>query len=293
MNKLVPFTLFLFLFLVSCEGKKETLPAYITVKTIDFEYDNVSTLGNGGTAITDVWVYSNDDLLGVFELPATIAVASEGTHKITLAGGIKLNGISATRERFPFYERWNSTVDLIPYDTAYLAPVVKYYEETGISFYEDFENVVTKIDTSISSDVALVRTQVINQPHYLDRYVGLATLTESNKGFKAYNTDFFIPPITSSLPIYLELDYKCNQEFVVGAIIITPGEPVQEYPIISLRSTEKDGELEWKHIYIDLTDYYVGQTNATGFGFSFTAYYNSGNTEGLIYLDNAKVVNSK
>lgn len=293
MNKLLQFAPLLFLFFASCEGKKEILPAYITVKTVDFKYDNVSTLGNGGTAITDVWVYSNDDLLGVFELPATIAVAAAGTHKITLAGGIKLNGISATRERFPFYERWDNTVDLKPFDTAYLDPIVRYYDETGISFYENFENVITQIDTTSSSDVPLVRTQINNLPHYLDRYVGLATLTDANKGFKAYNTTFFIPPVTSSLPIYLELDYKCNQEFVVGAIISQPGEPVQEYPVISLRSTEENGELEWKHIYIDLTDYYIGQTNAIGFGFSFTAYYNSGNTEGLIYLDNAKIVNSK
>ena len=293
MNKLLQFTLLLIPFLISCEGKNESIPAYIHVNTVDFKYENVSTLGNGGTAITDVWVYSNDDLLGVFELPATIAVAAAGTHKITLAGGIKLNGISATRERYPFYERWNSTVDLKPLDTAYLAPVVQYYKETGISFYENFENVVTTIDTTSSSDVALVRTQVINQPKYLDRYVGLATLDANHKGFKAYNTDFFIPPVTSSLPIYLELDYKCNQEFVVSAIIIQPGQPAQEFPIISLRSTEKDGKIEWRHIYVDLTDYYLGQTNATGFGFSFTAYYNSGNTEGLIYLDNPKVVNSK
>lgn len=293
MNKLLPFTLLLLFAFSSCEGRREVPPSYITIETVDFKYDNVSTLGNGGTAITDVWVFSNDDLLGVYELPATVAVANEGTHKITLAGGIKLNGISATRERYPFYERWNSTVDLIPFDTAYLAPVVQYYEETGISFYEDFENVVTKIDTTTSSDVALIRTPIINQQHYLDRYVGLATLTADNSSFKAYNTDFFIPPVSSSLPIYLELDYKCNQEFIVGAIIAQPGEPIQEYPVISLRSTVKDGELEWKHIYIDLTDYYLGQTNAIGFGFSFTALYNSGNPEGLIYLDNAKVVNSK
>jgi hypothetical protein len=293
MKKLLRFSLLLIPFIFSCEGKRETLPSYITINDVNFQYDNVSVVGNGGTAITDVWVYDNADLLGVFELPATIAVATEGVHEITVAGGIKLNGISATREAYAFYQRWNSTVDLKPLDTAILEPTVSYYLQTGISFIEEFEDVVLKLDTAPSSDVALVRTLIANQPPYLDRYVGKVTLTAADPGFKAFNKELFMVPTSSQLPIYLEMDYKCNQEFVISSVVQEPGQGVSEIPVISLRSTVVDGEMVWKHIYIDLTDAFIGQATATGFGFGITAYYSSGNSEGLIYIDNTKVVNTK
>ncbi len=294
MNKFLRLTLLIFPFLFSCEGKKETLPAYITVPSIDFKYDNLATVGNGGTAITDVWIYDNANLLGVFELPATVAVATSGTHDISVGAGIKLNGISATREAYPFYQRWMSNIDLVPLDTATITPIVSYYPDAGISFKEEFENAVIKVDTISISDVALVRTPTEpNDPIYVEKFVGLATINDANKGFKALTKDLFMVPTSSTLPIYLELDYKCNQEFTIAALIQNPGQGTSENPLITLRSTVKDGEMQWKHIYIDLTDNFSGQVNATGFGVSFTAYYNSGNTEGYIYLDNTKVVNTK
>jgi hypothetical protein len=293
MIRLLRFVLLLFPLFISCEGKKETLPAYVTIESIDFNYDNVSVLGNGGTAITDAWVFDNDNLLGVFELPTTVAIASEGDHKITVAAGIKLNGISSTREAFPFYQKWNNHITLSPLDTIKTNPIVNYFPQTGISFKEEFENAVSKIDTAPSSDVALVRTLISNQPSYLSKYVGLATMTAANPGFKAYTTQLFLVPTSSALPVYLELDYKCNQNLIISTLIQEPGSGTVENRIITLISTEENGQLQWNHIYIDLTDSFAGKVNATGFGIGFTAYYNSGNPEGLIYIDNAKVVNTK
>jgi hypothetical protein len=294
MNKFLRFTIILVPFMFACEGKKETSPSYIHVNKIDFKYDNISDLGNGGTAITDVWIFDNSELLGVFELPATVAVAASGNHEIKVGAGIKLNGIASTREAYSFYQRWSSDIDLIPFDTVSLSPIVSYYPETGISFKEDFENVVVKIDTIPISDVPLIRTLTEStEPEFLGRYVGSATITADKPGFKALTQTLFLVPTSSSLPIYLELDYKCNQEFVVSALVQDPGNGTSETRLITLRSTVTNGEMIWKHIYIDLTDSFIGQVNATGFGFSFTALYNSGNSEGLIYLDNPKVVNTK
>lgn len=279
-------------FLVSCNGKNEKAPAYIHIDKIDFKYQNISTVGNGGTDITDAWVYDNDDILGVFELPATIAVNIEGPHEISVRPGIKLNGISATRESFAFYETWRKDVEIVPFDTITLEPTTRYFTSTQLSFNENFEDVVIKFDSSVFSDVALKRTKITDQPFYLENNVGLATLTADNPLFKVFTKDLFLVPTVSTLPIYLEMDYKCNTEFAVSAILQLPGEAAQEVRLITLRSTMVNGEMEWRHIYLDLTDYFIGQTTATGFGFSFTSVHNSSNTESYIYLDNTKVVNS-
>ncbi|MFT4753767.1 MAG: hypothetical protein ACI9GM_000034 [Salibacteraceae bacterium] len=292
MNKnLLSILLFISL-LISCKGKDETAPAYIHIEDVDFKYENVSTVGNGGTSITDVWVFNNDDLLGVYQLPATIAVTAEGPNEIGIRAGIKLNGISATREYFAFYESWKKDITLTPFDTVVLEPEVKYYSNTQLSFNETFEDVVLKLDTASFSDVSLVRTKINGEPTFLDNYVGLATLTSDKPILKTYNAQLFMVPATSSLPIYLELDYKCNQEFQIAAILQLPGNAATEIQSITLRSTIEDGEMKWKHIYLDLTDYFIGQITASGFGFSITAYHSSVNQEGYIYIDNTKVVNS-
>lgn len=278
--------------IISCKGKEETPPAYVNIDAINFKYENVSTVGNGGTAITDAWVYNNDELLGVFELPTTIAIAAQGTHNITVRGGIKLNGISATREAFSFYEPWNSTIELAPLDTAFINPTVRYYPETGISFIENFEDVILKYDTTSLSTVALERTKISSAPNYIENYVGKATLTSSNSIFSAYTKALFSVPTASTLPIYLELDYMCNQDFSVHALISEPGSAITDIKLLTLRSTVVDGEMEWKHIYIDLTDYFIGRESALGFGLAYSALYHSGNSEGFIYLDNTKVVNT-
>lgn len=284
---------FSLLAIASCKGKTENTPAYIHIERIDFNYDNISTVGNGGVAITDAWVYENDNVIGVFELPATIAVTASGEKEFSVRPGIKLNGISATREYYRFYEPWKKDIVILPLDTVTVEPSTRYYPETHNSFRENFEDVVIKFDSSSSSDVSLVRTKVENgDPQFLENYVGVATMNSNKSYFKAYTSESFLVPVTSVLPIYLEMDYKCNTELSVSTLIQIPSSGVFEDRVITLKSTVVNGEMVWKHIYIDFTDRFIGQTEATGFGFSFTALHNIANTESFIYLDNTKVVST-
>ena len=57
--------LFLLLLFTACE-KEDTngVPAFITINTITLDE------GNATANITDAWVYINDQLQGVYELPA-------------------------------------------------------------------------------------------------------------------------------------------------------------------------------------------------------------------------------
>lgn len=279
--------------LVGCKGKDEMQPAYIHIDAVDFQYQNTDIYGNGGTNITDVWVYNNSSLLGVFQLPATIAVAAHGNHEVSVAPGIKLNGISATREHYRYYSFHHEDVTLAPLDTVTVAPKTRYIEGTGISFNEDFQNIVLQFDTISASDVALQRTYVENGPAYLSNYVGKAITTADKPGFKAISKELFLVPATQAAPIYLEMDYKCNQDFIVSTILKTPADGLRETELLGLRSTIENGEPQWRHIYIDLTDAFVGQTEATGFGIGITAYHNTAEEEGILVFDNIKVVNEK
>ncbi|NTV84545.1 MAG: hypothetical protein HGA23_09650, partial [Bacteroidales bacterium] len=58
----------------------QTVPSYLKIDSIGFVTDN-DLQGTNSQKITDVWVYVDDDLIGGFEMPATIPVLAEGIHK--------------------------------------------------------------------------------------------------------------------------------------------------------------------------------------------------------------------
>lgn len=275
----------------SCKEDDVMLPAYVHIEDVNFQRQNTDIYGNGGSNISDVWVYNNSSLLGVFQLPATIAVAANGANEISVAPGIKLNGISATREPYVYYSLYDENVTLNPLDTVFIRPDTRYVSGTGISFNESFQNQVLQIDTIWSSDVKLERAFLENQPSYLDNYVGKVVTTPDSPGFKAITKELFIVPTTQAAPIYLEMDYKCNQDFSVNTMIQTPADGLRENLLINLRPTLENAEMQWRHIYIDLTDQFVGRVDATGFGITLTAFHNADEGDGIIYFDNIKVVN--
>ena len=86
---------FILIAFVAC--KKENLtPAYIKIN--DIELNNSST-----DKITDAWVYIENQLQGVYELPAKFPVLETGVKEIRIKAGIKNNGISSSRIFFiPF-----------------------------------------------------------------------------------------------------------------------------------------------------------------------------------------------
>ena len=109
------------LVLNSCK-EDEPIPAYIKIDAVDLTTDQ-NTEGWNSQGIKDAWVYIDNNLVGAFELPAEFPVLEEGTHNISVGGGILLNGISSTRTEYPMYRFYESTVSLIPEQTTTVNPV--------------------------------------------------------------------------------------------------------------------------------------------------------------------------
>lgn len=98
----------------SCGNKTLRAPTYIQINKIELQYNDIQRAGNGGTAISDAWVFDNDQLLGVFELPTTIALSAEGIHEITVRQGLKLMEYRLHESPTPFilYGKKNSPYSL-------------------------------------------------------------------------------------------------------------------------------------------------------------------------------------
>ncbi|MBK9637618.1 MAG: hypothetical protein IPO63_07305 [Bacteroidetes bacterium] len=264
----------------------EAIPAYIEVRGITTT-SNYTTQGSASSKITDVWVYAGGEYLGTFELPARIPILLEGKHKITFGAGIKANGISSTSEFYNLYKFHDVELDLIPGKVTVVDTFsVSYFPALQYTWYEDFEK-----DTSgggISLDTTYLSLAEI-YPDSVEVFEGRRSLrmqVTTAFNFIECRTvgDGFVLPVGRD--VYIEMDYKCSQPFIVGLIGVTNnGE--KQIPIIRLNPKS-----DWNKIYIRLGPYVNYNSDAFKFKVYFRVALPSTLTEGTVYLDNLKLISN-
>ncbi|MCC7302913.1 MAG: hypothetical protein IT233_09735 [Bacteroidia bacterium] len=219
--------------------KDEPVPAYISIPAIQLTTDYPNQ-GSSSHKIVDAWVYVDNNPVGTFELPAKFPViATDGTHKITIYAGIKMNGISTLRIKYPFYDEYTGDHVLTAGQVTTITPTVAYTSSSTFPWREDFESAGhTFIDTFTIARLTQVTDVVF----------------EGNKsGHVHLNTDTFACELRSAplltVPaggraVFLELNYKCSHSFNVGIVNSN-----LEH-LISLVVNKSEN---WNKIYINLT----------------------------------------
>jgi hypothetical protein len=271
-------------------NKDVEIPSYIRIEKV--EYRESGPNGNGGSNIPDAWVYVNSELMGVFELPAIIPIVTGEPVDLLVGAGIKLNGISTTRDEYPYYNRWEKDgVTLFEDSIVTITPFVANRSTIIAPWNEDFEDAAISIDSTAGSDVSLTRKSTTQEdPDYIENFSGYAQLSEDKPGLKLRTKNVYDLP-TNGTPVFLEMDYKTNQEFVVSIIIDLIDQAAYEEPILFIRpSMDDSGNPEWNKIYIDLTDILDPVTSSNEFEFTITALYDDSNPTGELYFDNLKLI---
>ncbi|MCF6170158.1 MAG: hypothetical protein L3J66_04175 [Bacteroidales bacterium] len=290
------FTLFLFstLFLESCYkfSGSQTVPAYLKIDSVFIE-TNYSQQGSNSSKITDVWIYLNKDLVGVFELPALFPVLADGINDLEIRPGIWLNGISSTRVPYPFYKPVvYSQFNFVPDSVHNLGMLTTgYYDNLEFAWLEDFEQSGrTLIETGVS-DTAIKQTQPENNPEAFltanSKHSGLISLTEEKPIYSGISLNSFSLPKQQNDPVLLELNFKTDNLFNVGLLMNVNGS-IKKIPLLIMKHTE-----QWNKIYINLGPNIGLNSNA----FDYKVYFESGlepdNDLAQIYLDNIKLIYRK
>ena len=234
------FILFVF---VACKKDEVAIPTYFQINEMGF-YDNI----NGETStskISDVWFYVNDQKQGIYEMPCTFPVIGDGTNNIKIFSGIKVNGISASRDIYPFYESYDTTLNFISDSILSLVPTTKYKQ--NLNFYsEDFDGLGNNFDISINSDTNFISPFPTDSVYGKISNVGKVILQNPFLNFEA--TTFEIDDFPSGgSPVYVELDYKNNSTFIIGAYV-NFSQSVIKKSIIAINPSE-----DWNKIYVNLT----------------------------------------
>ena len=273
--------LFSLLFFISSCKKDELIPSYIHIDKIELNSDYV-TDGSNSNKITDAWVYLDDDLIGIYELPATFPVLATGDHKISVRAGIKINGIAKSRGYYPFYQSYTSIVNLQKERIDTLSPVVSYYPDK-IKWKEDFEEAGITLVKFGESDTAFIKTTDPNEA-FEGSYSVVAYLKDTTKYVLCVSDEKFDIPQTQT-PVFLELNYKTSTYLNIGFYGKLPSGLTEKIPTLILNPTES-----WNKIYINLTLSANYSVNTTDFRVFFEASKPDDAIESKVYLDNIKLL---
>ena len=281
-RNIITYLTFLIL-LFGCENNfiAETA-AYIQIDNFIYQKKNELVDSNNYNLanITDAWISMDGQVIGNFEIPFTAPVLEEGTHSFDIYPGIKANGISGTRIKYPFYEKFETEITLEKNKIIQIYPETKYKEETLFYFEEQgqFEIGGTMFEkSSISDTTAIIQSETVFQGEksaaiYLDSI---------NDYFDIRN----IQALTLNINTFLELHFKSNINFNIGIIILSPGNIEEKRELIQIYQTES-----WKKIYLDLSPLISMGTNLSTFKIYIDGNYDNSKTQNNIYIDNLKLV---
>lgn len=263
--------------LAACD-KEEDVPAFVSVPDVALQtdYDNQ---GSNSHNITDVWAFVDDQLLGVFGLPAEIPALHEGSHSLKLIAGIKKDGIASTRIQYPFYATYSTQVELIRDGNSTVVPQFSYFDEVAF-WLEDFESVGHDLIIGSQSDTTLHIVQGLDSVIEGGASAGIF-LDEERDLFRCHSDEDF--DLSPGQPVFLELDYRSNNRILVGATYSIAGTPI-DIPVLFINPSSENNK-----IYVDLSAAFSAN-GATNKEFYIEVYKENGVEYPEVYLDNIKLV---
>lgn len=287
MNKIYKFLLsfgfFATLLLSSCElyNPAEPIPAYIHIEKFNLTTDYI-TEGTNSHKITDAWVYVDDQLIGCFELPATFPVIAEGTHKVKIVAGIKVNGIASNRGQYPFYNPYEQDVNFEIGKKITLSPTVTYKSTTTFAFLEDFEGALL-LNTTAFSDTTLQLLSLPDPNVFEDSKSAIGYADPTRFRFECATISNYVLPQTGE-PVFLEFNYKCNYTLTVS-IIARGATSIGQFTCLNLNPTTS-----WKKAYIYLTPNVSGTFTAIDYKMVWGFHNLIPLDSAVVMLDNIKLV---
>lgn len=193
-----------------CTDEAE-IPAFIRLDTILLDSTNYDSVGSVSHKITHAWIYIDDNLQGVYQLPCKIPVIEKGKKDIKIFGGVPESGFSTQASQYIFYDYWQDSVALVEGDTTVLEPHVK-YKRILVPFKEDFETIsILQIDRESGQGAFTYSTG----PDAKEG-TGYGYMTLGQGQTDLVCTTKVITTPKGELGYFIEMDYRNNCDFFVG-----------------------------------------------------------------------------
>lgn len=233
----------------SCEfiNPEEDLPAYIYIDPFTLT-TNPGTQGSASAGITEAWLFLDGDFLGAYSLPATVPLLTDGSHTIRLEPGIRDNGISSTPEVYPFYETYETPVELTVGETDTLRPTTRYKTNAEFIFVENFER-SDHLFLDVKVGAPDTRVDRIQQDAFEGNFSGTLSLSLDQPEVLIATSRRFVFPDEVVPTIYLEMNYKSEGLVGFGIIGYDNQSPIDGEVLLSAGFRPS---AEWNKIYFNL-----------------------------------------
>jgi len=274
-------------FFSACEiiNPPEEIPAFLRIE--NFELTTSGFEGSNTHKITDAWVYVNGELLGAFPLPATVPVLWNGDAELIIDPGIKDNGIEASPEIYPYYQRFTQQITLNPTETLTIQPTTRYKTNLRFPLIETFDESLHTLREDFDDDPNTF-VEISMDDVFEGRGTGQIKLTSDNPEILvATSVKFKELPTDGFSQVYLELDYKTDVPFEIGFRGSNDGE-TGAFGFnngINIKT-------EWNKVYLNLTETLIVSQLAQ-YQLAIRAIFPSegfDKTEAIILFDNIKLV---
>lgn len=234
---------------------------------------------------TDVWVYVDNKIIGCFEVPCKIPVLISGDAKnIQLYPAIRNNGISATKKIYPFMDPVDTTMNLVSGQTYTFNPKTRYNSATNF-WIEDFESSNIKLDEDPLSAASM--SYASNSAIALSGTYGHVSLNATDPIWIGVTTEALALPKGSE--VYLEVSYRNSTGILTGVKALNQDGSTKDNPNVSMNAQDA-GSMQWKKIYIQLSEVISYSTNAVLFKQYLTAQLPENQSTADVYIDNIHIV---
>lgn len=285
----VPFYLYLVLFFAACNTEKEAIPSYLRIETVSI---NVKAgQGNEIHQIQAIQAFADGELLGNFELPATIPVHREGKSSISVVPAVYLNGSKNQIVQHTSFQPADTLVYFTEGATTTVRNMPLEFRSNAVfAWEEDFEDNSSTVVTASKSpaDTVFISTDTFSldgkfkgnskmltariSPSDTQKYIDLAS-------FKNFEN---IP--ANGNDVFLEFDIRCDVN-VNLALKRTNATTSEFVPYMVVFDTHG----EWKRFYVNLLYETRSQPADTKYQIYFSADFKPFTTEKLIQIDNIRL----
>ncbi|HPI10997.1 MAG TPA: hypothetical protein PLK63_08150 [Catalimonadaceae bacterium] len=229
------------------------IPSYIQIDTFSFQSPGPDSTGFPTQKISEVWLYANNQVLGVYELPTgKIPVLASGKTNITVQAGVYTDGVRKNRVYYPFYRAFETEVVLEKEKTTQILPHFSYtaQKKKPFNYFQDFESSDSGTSRGVNGTVyidRLLHSGDVTESQFGNRYARLSTSSASD--VIEFSNNAYVPMPVNGNPVYLEFDYKSTCSIYVGVHCTIGGVAQGSVGDLVLNANEK-----WTKIYVSLSE---------------------------------------
>jgi len=225
--------------------KAEVPVSFLKIDSID----QMTTGGQGfnSHALKDIWVYADNELLGVFTPPVDVPVIpTSDSTEIIIFPGIRNNGVALNPIIYPFMDRYESTMAIDVGETVEIDPVFNYRSTVVFEMIEGFEG---NHGFTYDADTSLATSILVSETEYFEgNKSGHFSVDENNRTVQVATDLQFSTESLDGREVYLELDYKNDSPLWIGLITTSPSLEIKKFKVF-LQARE-----DWNKVYIDFTN---------------------------------------